>query len=161
MLKELSTTDLIQNYSDIIKELKERGIIRTKNVIGDLGEYLAINHYCNTAGLPKLQAAQTNTKNIDATSNNGERYSIKSTSGKLTSVFTGLEPPNSSKTDKPKFEYVIIVIFNNNYELERILELDWNVFIKHKKWHNSFSAWNLSITKNLIQDSNIIYSKNE
>ena len=159
--KDQTTTDLIQKYSDIIKELKERGVIKTKNVVGDLGEYLAINHYCNTAGLPKLQAAPVNTKNIDAISINGDRFSIKSTSGKLTGVFTGLEPPNSSKIDKPKFEYVIIVIFNNNYELERILELDWSVFIKHKKWHNSFSAWNLSITKNLIRDSNIIYSKNE
>ena len=92
MLKELSTTDLIQKYSDIIKELKARGVIRTKNVVGDLGEYLAINHYCNTAGLPKLQAAPANTKNIDAISINGDRYSIKSSTGKLTGVFWGLEP---------------------------------------------------------------------
>ena len=62
MLKGLSTTDLIRQYSEAIKELKQRGVIKTKNVVGDLGEYLAIEYYCNTAGLPKLQAAPVNTK---------------------------------------------------------------------------------------------------
>ena len=35
--KDQTTTDLIQKYSDIIKELKERVVIKTKNVVGDLG----------------------------------------------------------------------------------------------------------------------------
>ena len=159
MLKEQTTTDLINQYSNIIKELKERGVIRTKNLLGDLGEYLAIEYYCNTGGLPKLQAAPANTKNIDAISINGDRYSVKSTTGKLTGVFWGLEPPDSKKKDKPKFEYVIIVMFDDDYELEKIIELDWDLFLKHKKWHKTMSSWNLRITEKLIDDSNIIYSK--
>tara|TARA_B100001057_G_scaffold456226_1_gene503438 strand:- start:372 stop:536 length:165 start_codon:yes stop_codon:yes gene_type:complete len=41
----LTTEQLIETYSDIINQLKERGVIRTKNLIGDLGEYLAIEHF--------------------------------------------------------------------------------------------------------------------
>ena len=98
-LKELNNKEIINLYSNIITELKERKIIRTKNLLGDLGEFLAIEHYCNIAGLPNLQAAPPGTQNIDAISRKGERYSIKSTSGNLTSVFYGLNDPNSTEEE--------------------------------------------------------------
>lgn len=50
-LQKLSSEEIIQLYSSLIKELKSRLIIRTKNIIGDLGEYLAIFYYNN---IPKL-----------------------------------------------------------------------------------------------------------
>lgn len=89
-LQNYKNEEIIQLYSSLIKELKNRKIIRTKNIIGDLGEYLAISHYNNTPGLPNLQASPAGTKNVDAISRKGDRYSIKSTSGNLTSVFYGL-----------------------------------------------------------------------
>ncbi len=91
-LNELNTTELVQAYSEIIKQFKKRGVIRTKNLLGDLGEYLAIEHFNNTAGMSNLQAAPAGTQNIDAISRNGDRYSIKATTGNLTGVFYGLEP---------------------------------------------------------------------
>lgn len=45
--------------------------------------------------MPNLQAAPAGTQNIDAISRNGERYSVKSSSGNLTGVFYGLNDPNS------------------------------------------------------------------
>lgn len=53
-MMKLSNRDLIELYGNTIKELKTREIIRTKNIVGDLGEYLAIDYYCKTPGLPKL-----------------------------------------------------------------------------------------------------------
>lgn len=61
-IQDLSNEKLIELYSSIIKELKNRKIIRTKNVTGDLAEYLAIQHYCKTPGLPNLQAARLGLK---------------------------------------------------------------------------------------------------
>lgn len=52
-LKKLKEEDIINLYSDIVIELKEREIIRSKNVTGDLGERIAINYYTKTKGLPK------------------------------------------------------------------------------------------------------------
>ena len=74
----METRDLIQLYSMAIKELKSRGVIRTNNVVGELGEYLAIEYYNNTPSLPNLAAAPIGTENIDAISRKGDRYSIKS-----------------------------------------------------------------------------------
>ena len=65
-LSKLQNIDIIDLYSEIITELKKRQIIRTKNLLGDLGEYLAIDYYLNTPGLDNLQAAPAGTQNVDA-----------------------------------------------------------------------------------------------
>ncbi len=158
-LKALKTSDLVSLYSSVIKELKGREIIRTNNVIGDLGEYLAIEYYNNTAGLPTLAAAPVGTENIDAISRKGDRYSIKSTSGNATGVFYGLEPKGSTTVDRQKFEYAIICKFSAEYELETILEMDWETFLKHKRWHSRMNAWNLSLTREVYNDCRIIFQK--
>ena len=158
-LNELNTTELIQAYSGIIKQLKKRGVIRTKNLLGDLGEYLAIEHFNNTSGMSNLQAAPAGTQNIDAISRNGDRYSVKSTTGNLTGVFYGLEPPESNNPNKQKFEFVLIVKFDNDYQLEKIIQLNWELFLKYKRWHKTMTAWNISITKALVQEADILYER--
>ena len=40
----LNDIELIEAHSGIIRLLKEKGIIHSKNVIGDLGEYLVIKY---------------------------------------------------------------------------------------------------------------------
>lgn len=74
--------ELISLYGDILNEMKNQNLIRSKNVTGDLGEFIVIDYYSKTKGLPKLQFAPPSTKNIDAISINGERYSIKCTTTK-------------------------------------------------------------------------------
>lgn len=159
-LEEISTAEIIQLYSNSIKELKRREIIRTNNVTGDLGEYLAIKYYNETPNLPNLQPAPVGTTNIDAISRNGERYSIKSTTTNTTGVFYGLEPKGSQNKDIQKFEYVIICCFDKDYALLEILEMDWNTFIENKRWHSRMNAWNLNLSKKIKDKCNIIYSKN-
>lgn len=158
-LTALETTEIISLYGSVIKELKARGVIRTNNLLGDLGEYLAIECYNHTAGLPTLAAAPISTENIDAISRKGDRYSIKSTSGHNTGVFYGLEPKSSAIPDKQKFEYVILCRFNHDFELEEILEMDWLTFLKHKRRHSRMHAWNLSLTKEVYSDCRIIFQK--
>ena len=160
-LNNINDDGLIKLYSDIIMELKKRNIIRTKNIIGDLGEYFAIQKYNENPGLPNLQAAPAGTQNVDAISRKGERYTIKSTSSKLTSVFYGLNDPSSTENERQIFEYVIIVIFNIDFELEKIIEIKWEQFLKLKRWHKTMRGWNISINKNLIEEGKIIYSKKQ
>ena len=158
-LQEKETKEIIQLYSMAIKELKRRKVIRTNNVVGELGEYLAIEIYNSTPGLPNLSPAPVGTENIDAISRKGDRYSIKSTTGHVTGVFYGLEPKGSEKEDQQKFEFVILCKFTENCELEMILEMDWKTFLKNKRWHSRMQAWNLSLTKELQKQCKIIYRK--
>lgn len=156
-LSSLDDSELIGSYGAIIEELKRRHIIRSKNVVGDLGEYVAIKYYCETKGLPKLQAAPPSTKNIDAISVDGDRYSIKATTGGTTGVFYGLNPPGESVQEPQKFEYVILVVFDKSVRLRQINELTWDEFLKYKRWHTRMQAWNLSISRELLENTRVVF----
>lgn len=159
-ISKLDNNSLINLYSNCIKELKKRKIIRTKNITGELGEYIAVEFYKNNPNLPNLDFAPPSTENIDAISRKGERYSIKTiTNNGSTGVFYGLPSIDSSETPLQKFEYVIIVKLSDDFEVENILELTWKQFLENKKWHSRMQAWNLSYSKKLIQLSQNIYQK--
>ncbi len=149
--------ELIKIYGDLIKEMKNKNLIRTKNVVGDFGEYIAIDFYSKLCYI-KLQAAPTSTKNVDALSTKGDRYSIKCTTTTTTGTFWGLGK-DCPLNIKPLFEYVIVVQLDENYQPLLILEVEWDVFLKHKHWHSRMNAYHLSISKPLINDSKIIYIK--
>ena len=159
-LNKLSPVELIHAYSEIIRLLKESKVIRTKNVIGDLAEHLVVEHYNSTSGLPTLQSSLAGTKSFDATSRKGERYSIKGTSGSSTGVVYGLNPPDSDVPEKQIFDYLIIARFDDNYRLTQILELNWETFLKHKKWHKTMNAWFVSISKPVLKESIIRFDAN-
>ena len=157
-LDSLNNRDLIEAYSKIIRLLKARNVIQSKNLIGDIGEYLAVSHYNSTPGLPNLQPAPKGTKNVDALSIEGKRYSIKTTSTTSTGTFWGLNPPGSTEKDQQSFEYVIIVVFDKIYELEKIIEIDWGQFLTLKKWRSRMNAWNISITAELNRVGKTVFS---
>jgi hypothetical protein len=159
--------DLIKNYSNeeiwkgfalFKKELKKRDLIRTNNIIGERGEFLVIEIYSNTPGLPNLQAAPQGTQNVDALSRRGERYSIKTISipGKTTSIFYNCGELNDGIVPQKKFEYVVVVIIDDNLEPKKIIEFTWEQFLKYKKWHKTMRGWNVSITNELLRESKII-----
>jgi hypothetical protein len=160
-LQSLSDLELVAGYSEVIKELRRREIVRSHNVLGDLGEYMVISHYCNTKGLPKLQAAPPSTQNIDAISTKGERYSIKSTTGKTTGVFYGLNPKDSSIEQEKLFEHVIIAMFDHDFVLNRINELTWEDLLQNKKWHSRMNELNITINQKLLANTKTIYINNK
>ena len=149
-LKKFSDEEVISLYPKILKELKSREIIRTNNLVGDLGEYWTRKKYNET---PNLQDAPKSTKNIDAISNKGVRYAIKSTSGSGTGVFASL----STENDEKKFEYLVIVLFDKDYILKEILELTWDQFKKFRRMKPPENKWNLPITNEVKSQAKKIF----
>jgi len=154
LLENLSEMELIHCYSEIVSKLYEKGIIRTKNISGEFDERFVIDHYKKTSTLPNLQRTQTGTKNIDATSRKGERYSIKTITGSntTTSVIYG-----DLREDKPLFEYLIIIHLDNKYLSDLILELTWKSACNNKKWHKTMKGYNFRVGEKLMKDAKIIY----
>ena len=148
-LKNLDDEQLINLYPELLKELKSRNIIRTNNLVGELGEYIAFNHYKKDPSLPILQLNLKSTKNIDAVSVKGERYAIKSLSGSGTGVFASLPLEDDGKVH---FEYLVLVIFNKDYTLKEIFELTWKDFLKFRRIKTPENKWNLPMTK-VLKDS--------
>lgn len=158
-LEKLDTAELIDAYSQIIIQLKKREIIRTKNLLGDLAEFLVIDHFTKTPHLPNLQSAPAGTKNVDAISRQGERYSIKATSGNLTGSFWGLNPPGNPSLEPQKFEYLIVACFDDNFKLKNILQANWLVFLENKSWNKTMECWKITITKKFVDSCQIIYER--
>ena len=154
-----SGMELIRIYGELLSKMREDELIRSKNVTGDLGEYIVIDYYTKTKGLPKLQFAPPSTKNIDAISVNGERYSIKCTTTNTTGAFYGINKDADIASIKPLFEYVVVIKLDKNYQPAFILELNWETFFKHKHWHSRIGAYNLVITNSLIVDGKMVYKK--
>lgn len=153
----LSDSELISQYGRLVKELQDRKIIRTKNVVGDLGERFAIDYFRKSLDLEDLTDAPPSTKSIDAIGEYGNTYAIKSITGNLTGVFYGLPHKDSDEIPEKLFDYLLIIKFTDYYEVKVIYELTWQQFLKHKKWHSTMEAWNISLNKNVILDAHIVY----
>jgi len=154
--KTLSDNALVGSYGLLMNELKIRKIITSKNLVGDLAEYLAIQWYQKTPSLPNITAAPKGTQNVDAIGKNGARYSIKGTTGKVTGAFWGFPHKDSTEKWQQNFEYLIIVILGEDYQLKSINQLTWDHFLIHKRWHSRMNVWNISVTNKLLDETQVI-----
>lgn len=161
-IEQINNEMLWRSYGLVIKELKKRKLIRTRNIAGERGEQLAIQIYNSTPGETNLQAAPEGTQNVDALSRKGDRYAIKTVTlpRKLTGVIYGLQPPDSKEKDEKKFEYLIIAMINEFYEPVKIIECSWQTFLKFKRWHKTMRAWNISATVQLEKESRSVFLAN-
>ena len=149
---------LISPSSEAFLELKNRGILRTKNIVGELGEYYAVDFYTKNPKLPGLSMAPPTVKNIDALSRNGEIYSIKTITSRKGTTGSFWDP-ESIKNNEKKFDYLLIVILDNEYALDLILELSWEDFFKHKKYNKRMNNFNISVTKKLTHSVKTVFDK--
>jgi len=161
-IKKLSINELaklISPSSDAYVELKERGVLRTKNVVGELGEHYAVDFYNNSPKLPNLSFAPPGVQNIDALSRNGEIYSIKTVSSRRGTTGSFWDPESIIRNEQ-KFHYLLIVIIDNSYSLDMILELTWDDFFEYKKFNKRMNNFNISLTNKLINSVKLIYENN-
>lgn len=155
-IKNLETAEIIKLYSKILIELKERNVIRSRNLVGEVGEYLVVDFFNSNEQLPNLKLAPTSTKSYDARDENANTYAIKTITNSVTGVFYGLNSLTSTKANNKIFDFAIIIKLDENYGIKRILQLDWNQFLVNKKWHSRVGAWNLNFSKKLESTCKII-----
>lgn len=148
-LKSLSNEQLILLRANLEKEMRKRNIAFS---IGDIGEKLAIDHFKKTPILPNLQSAPTGTKNVDALSRNGERYSIKTI---WKAKKTGTIYPDINK-EKQLFEFLLIIKLDSKLMLSQIFQYTWNDFINVRSWDKRMSAWYVGCSnKNLSKGKHL------
>lgn len=157
--ENMTIADGLKEYSKLMKMFKNRGATRTNNFVGDMGETVAIEHYCNSPSLPNYVWLRIGMKHIDAISDTNERYSIKATRTNMTSVFNGLNDPDSNMPQPQLFEYVVIVLFEKDMKLKAIYELNWEAFMSLKKWNTSKRAYYLIVSNVLKRKAKIIYEQ--
>lgn len=145
-LSDLDDLQIIKLYADVVYELKNRKIIRSAKITGDLGESFVINHFNENKELPNLELiANKSNKSFDAFNNqNNNKYEIKTITQSHTSnikYISGTVP----------FDFLIICKLDNNYYVENLYQLSFKEFENVKK-HKSQDTWFVKIdSKDFLQ----------
>jgi len=147
----LPDNELILLRAALDAEMRKRGVAFS---VGGVGEQLVIEHFRKTSGLPKLQAAPRGTKNVDALSRSGDRYSIKTV---CNAKKTGTVYPDADDRDKQLFEYVLIVKLAEDWSLESIHQLAWADFVKVRSWDKRMNAWYVAVSSRALEAAKPIY----
>ena len=132
------TVELMASYGQILDELLQRKVIRTRNSpVGDYAEHL----FAKCFGW-KLQA--NSTSGYDATDETGIRYQVKcrragpSVSGaRQLSVFRGL--PDA------KFDVLAGMLFDEQFSVERAALIPHHVVLERSKYVQHVNGWRFSL----------------
>ncbi|WP_407353490.1 hypothetical protein [Luteimonas sp. R10] len=124
--------------------------------VGEVGENLAISLFKDRPDLPVLAPAPRGTKNIDAISREGNRYSIKTLQR---AKKTGTVYPDPADKDRRLFEFILIVLLNDDLTLNRIVELNWEQFCVVRSWDIRMNAWYIARSKRAMDCGLQIYPK--
>lgn len=151
--KGISDDDIISLRTQIEKEFKHRKI---KFSAGEIGETAAVNFFNNTPGLDNLQRAPTGTKTVDALSRKGERYSIKTIKDGSKS---GTIYPDPENENKQLFEYILLVLLDEDFKLKSLYRFSWKQFQKVKQWDKTMNAWYIPKTLKAIKSADTLYEK--
>lgn len=147
----MSDDELVLLRAGLDAEMRKRNIAFS---VGSVGERLVIDYFRKTSGLHKLQAAPRGTKNVDALSRNGDRYSIKTV---CNAKKTGTIYPDADDRDKQLFEHILIAKLAEDWSLESIHQLGWNDFVKIRSWDKRMNAWYVGISARTLGVSKLIY----
>jgi hypothetical protein len=150
----MSDDELVLLRAGLDAEMRKRNIAFS---VGGVGERLVIEHFRKTSGLPKLQAAPRGTKNVDALSRNGDRYTIKARCNASKAQKTGAIYQSKEDKDKQMFEYLLIALLAEDWSLESIHQLTWNDFLKVRSWDTRMSAWYVPISQRTLGAAQLIY----
>ena len=139
--KKISLTQLLNLNKFISDELKNRNLIRTNNITGDLGESLF-----KTAFNWKLE----NNSNFgyDATDTKGIKYQIKTRRSDKNIIQFGA----IRDIEKESFDYLALLVFSEDYSIRYACLIPLNTvkrFCKHQEYTNSeLPIFNISLLRN-------------
>jgi hypothetical protein len=150
-LPEMSDEDLVLLRARLRAEMRRRGLADS---VGAVGEQLVIEHFRKTPGLPKLQLAPHGTKNVDALSRNGDRFSIKTI---CDGSKTGTIYPEPGDREKQLFEYILIVKLADDWSLQSIHQLAWANFVKVRSWDKRMNAWYVTFSTRSLGAASMIF----
>ena len=143
-LSDRTDAELITIRASLDREMRSRGVAYS---VGEVGEQLAVSHFRATPSLPKLQHAPKGTKNVDALSRKGDRFSIKTI---CNAKKTGTVYPDRSDPEKQLFEFLLVVKLHEDWTLKSIHQFDWGTFVDVRSWDKRMNAWYVAISSRAL-----------
>jgi hypothetical protein len=152
-IKAMSDEDLVRWRAALEVEMRHRGLGFS---VGEIGETLVIGFFNATPGLPNLLRAPAGTKNVDALSRNGDRYSIKAVwkARKTSTIY-----PDDQDREKQLFEFLLIAQLNDDLTLKSIHEFSWRQFVDIRSWDKRMSAWYVGYARKTLSQARLIIAE--
>lgn len=147
---DITDDEVVRAFATILTAMRARGIIRTKNVVGDLGERYAIQTYAQYGPRGALSLQPTNSTDVDAVDATCSRYAIKAVSPGSNRTSTFHFGENRAECDAV-FDYVVVVMLNDHFQLASVIEFSWVQFWQHKAWSKRQHAWFLPLTQKVLR----------
>ena len=135
--KALTVPELLRCFADILDELKERKVVRTRNnPVADYAEWLVTQQF-------GLSLERSSKRGYDAIDQNGKRYQIKS---------RRLDPTNESKLlsvirnlDTNEFDYLVGVLFNRDFTVKEAYKIPHSVIREHARFSKHVNGYLLHL----------------
>jgi len=157
-LKEFTTSDLFKYFADILDELKQRNVVRTRNnPVADYAEWLIAQSF-------DLSLERNSRAGYDAINNRGERFQIKS---------RRLDPTNKSRQlsvirnlRNNEFDYLIGVLFEKNFAIKEAYKIPHDLIEKYARFSEHQNGHLLNLKGKILKDPEVeditqILSKNQ
>ena len=63
------------------------------------------------------------------------------------------------RNNNKELDYLIIIILNDKYHLDMVIELSWDDFMENKSYNKRMNNYNISLTPKLTNSSKVILKK--
>jgi hypothetical protein len=151
LAEQLTTMDeakLLSLWSSIMTELRCRGVLRSSNnPTADYAEYLV-------AARLGLQLVPPSTMGYDAVASDGTRFQIKRR--RLTLSGTSRQLGVLRTLDQDSFDYLVVVVFGPNFELQEMWQLPIDLVREHATFREYVNAYVLHAQGSLLNDPRVV-----
>ena len=143
-IRELSTQRLLQNFSDILDELKSRGVVRTRNnPLADYCEWLVSQKI-------HLKLEANSKSGFDAVDEVGTRYQVKC---------RRLDPSHNSRQlgvirnlGNQEFDYLIGIIFTKDFNVQEAYKIPWGLIQTYARYSEHQNGHILQLRGEVLKD---------
>jgi hypothetical protein len=140
-LIDLRTQELLRLYSDLLKELANRGIVRsTNNPVAGVAEYLVVSAL-------GLKRARQSTKGYNATDDENRKYEIKSR--RLTQQNPSRMLSAIRECKAAHFDFLAGVPFNEDFSLYRACLIPHKIVLRESTFREHVNAHILELDDTL------------
>ncbi|MGA2385807.1 MAG: hypothetical protein ABSG33_04655 [Candidatus Bathyarchaeia archaeon] len=149
LLKAFSDKHLLHLYCDLMKELRERHMARTNNLVADYGEKVV-------AELLNLKLSVGSNKGYDAIDEkSGVTYQIKSRQATKHNGASSKQLGAIKDLDEKLFDYLIAVIFNEFMEPKDIWQIPFGIIRKYSTFSERQNGHILILAGDILQDEEV------
>ena len=157
-LKSATTSELLGYFADVLDELKQRKVIRTRNnPVADYAEWLVVQSLT-------LSLEANNRAGYDAINEKEERFQIKS---------RRLDPSNMSRQlgvirnlEVKEFDYLVGILFEKDFTVKEAYIIAHEIIKKYARFSKHLNGYLLNLKGKILEDPKVenvtqLLSKNQ